>query len=334
MNRILLAPLSWMYGAVVAFRHLLYDEHFLPTYIPKIPTICVGNIAVGGTGKTPMVEHLIRVLRPHYRVAVLSRGYKRHTHGVAFANVHSTAVTIGDEPMQLHSKFPDITIVVAEKRVEAMKMLERMSDNRPEVVILDDAFQHRAIKCSINIILTAYDRLYTTDHLLPWGKLRDLHSRIRHAHIVVVTKCPDSIRAIDKRLVYKSLHLAAFQRLYFSHQQNELAFTGNPLVLTGIANPQYLLQSVQSIAPSAELMAFSDHHRFSRRDCEAILQRANHFDCVLTTDKDMTRLMLTTLPDLLGNKLQVVPLNITIDEDKLPFDECILNTIKEQLRKR
>ena len=172
--RWLAAPLAVLYGGVITLRHLLYDEHVLPKYTPRIPTICIGNLAVGGTGKTPMVEYLIRLLQKHgYKVGVLSRGYKRRTHGFQIADAQSTADTIGDEPMQIHSKFPDVLVAVCEERMIGIRRIQNIP-SPPDVVLLDDAYQHRSIVCGLNILLTAYDNLYVHDHLLPlqiWHRL-------------------------------------------------------------------------------------------------------------------------------------------------------------------
>ncbi|MGN1247581.1 MAG: tetraacyldisaccharide 4'-kinase, partial [Paludibacteraceae bacterium] len=179
--RTLLAPISWLYGLVLAIRHTLYDNHLLPSHEADIPTICVGNLAVGGTGKTPHVEYLIRLLSPRYKVAVLSRGYKRKTRGFVLADEHASASTIGDEAMQIHSKFPHVAVAVCEDRVRGVRMLKKQVEGL-QVVILDDAYQHRAIRCGYYILLTPYNQLYIDDHLLPWGRLRDLKARALKAN--------------------------------------------------------------------------------------------------------------------------------------------------------
>ena len=294
--RWLAAPLAAIYGGVVGLRHLLYDEHTLPTYKPHIPTICVGNLAVGGTGKTPMVEYLIRLLMQHnYSVGVLSRGYKRKTRGLQIVGDHATAETVGDEAMQVHRKFPDVLVAVCEDRVKGIKMIEKMPKH-PDVILLDDAYQHRAIVCGLTILLTAYDRLYVHDHLLPWGSLRDLTFRASKANIIVVTKCPDNFRPIDKRVVDNSLRPATFQHMYFSRiEYADTALPGQPLLLTSIARPEYLIDHVRSLHPHAEVMTYPDHHWFSSADIRNILQRADRCDCIVTTEKDMQRILCTDL---------------------------------------
>jgi tetraacyldisaccharide 4'-kinase len=274
-----------LYGGAIALRHLLFDEHILPKYEPRIPTICVGNLAVGGTGKTPMVEYLIRLLGRHgYKVGVLSRGYRRTTHGFLLATAAATAETIGDEPMQIHQKFPDVLVAVCEDRVKGIKHIQNLS-TPPDVVLLDDAYQHRHISCGLTILLTAYDRLYVHDHLLPWGSLRDIPYRASKANIVVVTKCPPTMHPIDKRVVDSSLKLATFQHLYFSRvQYAPVQIKGIPLLLTSIARPEYLIDHVRGIEPQTEVLTYSDHHRFTPMDVNTILERAERYDCIVTTD--------------------------------------------------
>lgn len=316
-------------------RHLLYDEYALRSYKPRIPTICVGNLAVGGTGKTPMVEYLIRLLQTHgYSVGVLSRGYKRRTHGLVIAAANATADTIGDEAMQIHRKFPDVLVAVCEDRVSAIKRIQKMPEH-PDVILLDDAYQHRAIICGLNILLTAYDRLYVHDHLLPWGSLRDLPYRATKANIVVVTKCPDTIRPIDKRVVDNSLHLATFQHLYFSRvKYSDVAIEGVPLVLTSIARPEYIIEHVRTIEPQTQVLTYPDHHRFTSGDVNTILQCAKRCDCILTTEKDMQRIRLTDLQERLTKPIIVLPITITIDPETRTFDDDVLIYVRESLHKQ
>ena len=188
MSNIVSIPLSWLYTFGVAVRHMLFDKHLLPSFTVQVPTICVGNLAVGGTGKTPMVEYLLQLLLDKgYHPAVLSRGYKRKTHGFRLADSGATVETIGDEAMQLHRKFPEVPVAVCENRVRGIKQLQRQLTNL-DVVVLDDAMQHRSLRCGFTILLTPYDHLYIDDHMLPWGTLRDLPSRALTADAVVVTK--------------------------------------------------------------------------------------------------------------------------------------------------
>ena len=331
--RWLLAPFSWLYGLGVYVRHSLYDEHILPSFSVSVPTIGIGNLAVGGTGKTPHTEWLVSQLMTRYRVAVLSRGYGRKTHGFLLADEHANAQTIGDEPMQIHRKFPDIPVAVCENRVRGVKQLMRQVPDI-EVVILDDALQHRALRCGMYILLTAADNLYITDHLLPWGRLRDLQHRSLAAQAVVITKCPDSMRPIDKRVIDNRLHLPTYQKLYFSHTvfpKIETAAT-KPLAISGIARPDEFFDQVRRQFPKAECMAYRDHHRFTRRDQQAILAAAAKHDCVLTTEKDYERLLLTDIPAQLGDKLQVIPIAVDLRTDAPNLLRQVTYYIDETLR--
>ena len=333
MNRRgLLSPFAVLYGAVIGIRHLLYDEHLLRSYTPTIPTICVGNIAVGGTGKTPMVEYLIRLLQDEYKVAVLSRGYKRKTHGFILADENATARTIGDEPMQIHSKFPNIMVAVCEDRVHGIKRLQKMT-NRPDVVLLDDAYQHRSIRCGLTIVLTAFNNLYVHDHLLPWGSLRDVPFRVSKANIVVVTKCPDSLQPIDKRVVDNTLRLATFQHLFFSRVQYEpIDIPGLPLIVTCVAHPEHLIDHVRQIYPQAEALSYPDHHAFTAADIETIIRKAKDFMCVITTEKDYQRMLLTDLPERLDKPIIPLAIRFTVDNEATgSIDDVILAYVRQSI---
>ena len=333
--RSLTAPLSVLYGGAIALRHLLYDEHFLPSYTPPMPTICVGNLAVGGTGKTPMVEYLIRLLQSHgYKVGVLSRGYKRKTRGFLLAHANATADTIGDEAMQILRKFPDVLVAVCEDRASAIRKIRKMH-TPPDVILLDDAYQHRGITCGLTILLTAYDRLYTRDHLLPWGTLRDIPYRATKANIIVVTKCPDAIRPIDKRVVDNELRPATFQHLYFSRTQYEdVPITGVPLVVTAIARPEYIINHIRAIEPQAVVLTYPDHHRFTPADIRTILQQAERCDCIVTTEKDMQRFALTDLISTSSKPILPLPIRITVDKENTSLDEDVLTYVRECIHKQ
>ena len=337
MLKALYIPLSWLYTAGVAFRHMLYNRHLLPSFAVNVPTICVGNLAVGGTGKTPMTAYIVRLLlEKGYHPAVLSRGYKRTTRGFVMADHASTVDTIGDEAMQLHRSFPDVPVAVCESRVRGVRQLCRQV-NKLDVVVLDDAMQHRALRCGFTVLLTPYDHLYIDDHMLPWGTLRDLPSRALKADAVVVTKCPDNIRPIDMRVVDNRLRLPTYQQLHFTG----LAYApmeqeGTPLVLCGIAKPRYMFDYVRSRYPHAQLMAFPDHHRYTPRDIDAVMEKVKHFDFVLTTEKDIQRLRTTSLVERLSaqnKRLIALPVAVRFCSPEENFDRQILNYVHENLRK-
>ena len=327
-------PLSWAYTTGVAVRHVLYDQHILPSFSVGVPTICVGNLAVGGTGKTPMVEYIVRLLLANgYKPAILSRGYKRTTHGFHLADAHSTVETIGDEPMQMHRAFPDVPVAVCENRVRGVRHLVKQLPERPDVVVLDDAMQHRAIRCGFTVLLTPYDHLYIDDHMLPWGTLRDLPSRALKADAIVVTKCPETMRPIDMRVVDNRLKLPTYQLLHFAGlKYAPMEQEGTPLVLCGIAQPQYMMEYVLRLYPQAELMAYKDHHKYTPKDIETIMARARNFDFVLTTEKDFQRLRTTSLVEQLqaqGKRLIALPIRMCFYTPQENFDRQILTYVRE-----
>ena len=330
--KFLLAPIAWIYGFVVWLRNLLYDDHILHSTQVSIPTICVGNLAVGGTGKTPMAEYLISLLSSDYKVALLSRGYGRKTKGFRIANEHDTAQTIGDEPMQIHTHFPDIPVAVCADRVKGVKRLQQLYPDL-QCVILDDAYQHRKLRCGFYVLLTPYDCLYTDDHLLPWGRLRDLPNQSHRANVVVVTKCPPNMQPIERRIVSNSLKLATYQQLFYSSiGYAQLALSGTPLLVTGIANPTPMYEYLCQQFPDTELMAYADHHAFSRRDIQQILEKAERYAHVVTTEKDYMRMQQTPLVEALGDKLRVLTIQTNLGVDKEGFDRAVLLYVRENNR--
>lgn len=327
---VLSAPLACLYGTAVFIRNSLYKAKLFHTCHVSVPTICVGNLAVGGTGKTPFVEYLIGLLQKDYKVAVLSRGYKRKTHGFVLADDTATALTIGDEPMQIHTKFPTVPVAVCKDRVHGIHRLQTL---HPEiqVVILDDAYQYRRLRCGFYILLTAFDKLYIDDHYLPMGRLRDSRQESLRASTVVVTKCPESMKPIDQRIVDTKLHLPTFQQLYFSRiVYPALPIGKKVLLVTGIAHPEYLLQQVQKSCPDVQMIAYGDHHAFTERDVQVIANHAEEVDTVLTTEKDYMRLLAMPLPDNLSAKLQPIPIRIELLGDN-NFERQLRQYINENL---
>lgn len=300
------APVSWIYGAAVSFRHSLFNWGVKKTEEFDIPIVVVGNITVGGTGKTPMTEYLVRMLSDKYNVAVLSRGYGRKTKGFVEIRPRMSYKKVGDEPKQIKMNFPNIPVVVCEKRVAGIK---RLREIHPEVnlVILDDAFQHRYVEGWVNIVLMDYNLPVYEDRLLPLGRLRDVKGALRRANILVVTKCPDALTPLDCRLVRNNLELYPYQTLYFAKSHNNKArplFTkeaqavelpfGSPVVaMVTIANPVPFLEYVeQNYQLSAELI-FPDHHRLKYKDIEkleAMLKAAPKSAVVVMTEKDAVKL--------------------------------------------
>lgn len=332
--KFLLAPLSWLYAFGVWVRNVLYDDRVLPSHKVDIPTIAIGNLAVGGTGKTPMTEYLIRLLSPTYKVAVLSRGYGRKTTGFRLANEQDTAKTIGDEPMLIHTHYPDIPVAVCADRVQGVKQLQQQIPDL-QCIILDDAYQHRQLRAGFYILLTSYDKLYVHDHMLPRGTLRDLPAESARANAVVVTKCPKTMQPIDRRIVSNSLRLASYQHLYYSSiGYAPLRISSTPLLVAGIANPAPLLHHLQQQYPDTELLAFADHRNFTKTDIKLILSRAEQYEHVVTTEKDYMRMLHTPLIESLGKKLHVLPIQTDLGIDQDAFDRQILLYVSESNRKK
>ena len=264
-------PISWLYTLGVWVRNTLYNNHILPSHAVNIPTIAIGNLALGGTGKTPMTEYLVRLLSSEYKIAVLSRGYGRKTRGFRLATAEDTAQTIGDEPMLIHTHFPHLPVAVCEDRVLGINQLQSLIPDL-QCVILDDAYQHRKLRAGFYILLTAYDNLYVNDYMLPRGNLRDLPAESARANAVIVTKCPDVMSLDDCQMIHRTLHLASHQHLYCSRiAYDALPVDSTPLLITGIANPKLLLDHIQRQFPDTELLAYSDHHDFTNKDILTIL---------------------------------------------------------------
>lgn len=303
--RYLFLPVTWLYGAIIWLRNKLYDKNILKSATFNFPLICVGNLATGGTGKTPMTEYLIRLLKPQYKTATLSRGYKRKTEGFAIAGKDTTALEIGDEPMQFHQKFPGVTVAVGEERLVAIPQLLH---ERPEteVIILDDAFQHRQVKAGLNIILTEYANLYTRDFILPAGDLRDVRSSSKRADIIIVTKCKPDLSETEKNSIIAEIKPAANQSVYFtsivygkpyhlfSKETVELGADHVILLVCGIANPRPLKEHLAKHADSYDMLRYPDHHIFHSNDLDDIKQQFDKIKAekkvVLTTEKDAVRL--------------------------------------------
>lgn len=329
--KIILRPVSWIYAAMVWVRNRLFDERLLCTHVAPVPTICVGNLAVGGTGKTPHVEYLIRLLQSDYQVAVLSRGYGRKTRGFRLADEHSTASMIGDEPWQIYHKFPNVPVAVCADRVVGVKKLLQVHP-QTQVIILDDAFQHRWLRCGLNIILTSYDNLYTSDSYLPVGRLRDNRIQSHRANMVVVTRCPEQMRPIDKRVVDNALKLFAWQELHFSRVvHNPIEPQGRVLVVTGVAHPHYVEEQLARYAQEVKTLSFPDHHRFSKSDIQRIETLAQQVDSVWTTQKDEARLAEMVLSDELRSKIHVLAIRVEID-DKASFDRQVTMYVRENVK--
>ncbi|MGZ8551300.1 MAG: tetraacyldisaccharide 4'-kinase [Chitinophagaceae bacterium] len=319
--RILLLPFSLLYWLVIAIRNWLYDIKILRSTSFALPLICVGNLSVGGTGKSPMVEYLVRLLKDQFKVATLSRGYKRRTKGYALANETSDALDIGDEPMQFHIKFPDVPVAVGEERLYAIPLLLH---DRPgtEVIILDDAFQHRAVKAGLNILLTDYNNLFTRDFYLPTGNLRDLKSGYKRAEIIVVTKCNPDLSETEKENLLNELKPQPGQSVFFAAMDYGqpyhiltkvgLSLTENTevLLVSGIANPKPLRSMLEKYSKAYHTLQYPDHRIFTIDDLREIRKKFSSIDSVdkiiLTTEKDAVRLVKFNT-EIAGLPLYIIP---------------------------
>lgn len=288
-----LMPFSWLYGAGVSIRNLMFDGGVLKSQSFNIPVICVGNITVGGTGKTPHTEYLIRLLSKTHQVAVLSRGYKRQSKGYVLATKDTPMTEIGDEPYQMKQKFPHIHMAVDRDRCHGIAELMKPSVTpKTDVVILDDAFQHRYVNPRLSIMLMDYHRPIYLDKLLPAGRLRESMSGLKRADIIIVTKCPRDITIMEQRGIERSLHVERHQKVFYTTYRYPATIGDvgeKPLLVTGIASPQQMEYDLRKIIPDFEIMTFPDHHNFTALDIEDIKRRAND-RTILTTEKDATRL--------------------------------------------
>ncbi len=340
--RWLLLPFSILYGLVLKLRNLLYDKKVLRSATFNLPVICIGNLSAGGTGKSPMVEYLITLLQETHRVAVLSRGYGRKTKGYLLASDVSSAEEIGDEPLQFKTAFPQIAVAVGERRIEAIPQL--LYDHPDtNVIVLDDAFQHREISAGYNILLTEFDKLYTKDSFLPTGNLRDEKKSADRADIIVVTKCLPTLSFSDKQKLSAELKIKNHQHLFlsalsydvpvhlFSKEKNILSKETDVLLVTAIANPQKLIEYLESSVKSVDCITFADHHHYREQDIHQLTTRFNNIEnihkVIITTSKDAVKLQafvakLGKLPIYVLPVKHEVLLN---EKDK--FDKLILDYV-------
>jgi tetraacyldisaccharide 4'-kinase len=305
--RIVLLPVSILYGIIIHIRNILFDKQWLKSASFNIPVICVGNLSVGGTGKSPLIELLIKHLIKKYKPAVLSRGYKRKTKGYVLANEKSTALDIGDEPMQFCQKYPNLTVAVSESRVVGVPHLLQ---DKPEtdVILLDDAFQHRSIQPGLSLLLTDYSDLFTRDFFLPTGNLRDEKKSYKRADIILVTKCEADLTTTKKEAVIKEINPLPHQHIFFTslhyaipyhiinHEtKKEFNLKTDVLLVTGIANIRPIKKILNEHSNSYEQMTFSDHHIYTLDDLKEIEKRFNKMkgsdSMILTTEKDAVRLI-------------------------------------------
>ncbi len=331
MLKSLLVPASFLYRMGVTLRHRLFDWGILKSERFDIPIICIGNITVGGTGKTPMAEMIIGYMSQMHRVALLSRGYGRRTKGYAEVAVTSHYRDVGDEPLQIKLKFPDTVVVVCEKRAERIR---RLRAEHPEVdlIIMDDGFQHRYVEPKINVMMIDATRPVQHDRMLPAGTLRDLPSELHRAHYFVVTKCPEKMAPIDRRILRKVLIQVAYQRVYFTRFESFMPqplyadeASGEPLsagrkviALSGIGNPGPFLKTLRERYEVAAEMTLDDHHVYRLRDMHALeaLLHKHPQAVIVTTEKDAVKMTnRAKVPPAVRSSLYYLPINITFIED-------------------
>lgn len=323
-------PLSWLYGLGVRLRNHLFELGILKSRSFDIPVISVGNITVGGSGKTPHVEYLIMLLKNNCKVAVLSRGYKRKSKGFVLADAETRMTDIGDEPYQMKTKFPDVHVAVDKNRCHGIDMLTSGETTKDtDVILLDDAFQHRYVKPGINILLVDYHRLIIYDKLLPAGRLREPQSGKARADIVIVTKCPKDLKPMEYRVIIKAMNLYPYQQLFFTSLDyddlysvfgntkrplDSIKRTDNILLLTGIASPKQLANDISEYTSNITQLNFPDHHQFTAKDIERINSTFSNMPSpkiIITTEKDTARLAnMDGLSDDVRQSLYKLPIRV------------------------
>jgi tetraacyldisaccharide 4'-kinase len=327
--RLLLLPFALLYGLVIFIRNWLYDHNIIKSASFGLPLISVGNLSVGGTGKSPMVEYLVFHLKNRFKVATISRGYKRKTKGYALANENTTAIDIGDEPMQFYSKFPDVPIAVGEERIEAIPQL--LHDHpQTEVIIMDDAFQHRSVRPGLSILLTDSGNLFTRDFFLPTGDLRDMRASYKRADIIIITKCKKDLPVAERDSIIQEIGPFATQKVYFtmisygtpyhitSKELFEIKSATEVLLISGIASPRQLKKYLEEKVDTYSLMQYTDHHIFTIDDLQEMQERFRKLEgedkILLTTEKDATRL------SKFSNELNGMPFYVLPIEHKFLFE--------------
>lgn len=337
--RKILYPFSVLYGQITSVRNKLYDKGVLKSTKFQIPVIVVGNLSVGGTGKSPQIEYLIRLLKDDYKVAVLSRGYKRSSKGFLIADENASAESIGDEPMQFYTKFKDQVIVAVDvDRVNGINQLKEL--HNPDIILLDDAFQHRKVQAGFNILLTPYDKLYVDDTMLPTGDLRERVDGANRAQVIIVTKCPESLTEEEQFEITKKLNVDLEQTVFFTKigyhdtvidNHGEIVVKDlkeyKVLLVTGIAKTKPLTNFLQQQEINFEHLSFKDHHNFSAKDFfnieDSFAKLKSDKKIILTTEKDYVRAF--------SDKVHVyyLPIKTAFLEHGGDFDVLISKFIKD-----
>ncbi|MFN8166510.1 MAG: tetraacyldisaccharide 4'-kinase [Bacteroidia bacterium] len=350
--RRILLPFSPIYGLIIRVRNFLFDRNILKSESFPLPVIGVGNLTVGGTGKTPHVEYLIRLLQNSFKIATVSRGYGRKSTGFLLAKGECTTEEIGDEPMQYYTKFPNITVTVAEERAVALQYLVQHV-NRPQVVLMDDAFQHRYVKPGLNILLMEYESIFRQEYLLPGGNLREPKSGANRADIIVITKSPTILVPIEKKRIIEELAPLPHQSVFFSYLRygefNKVFGPQPPmlmgasyymekrftiLLVTGIANPSGLIEYLRRHTDKLETLIFPDHHEFSEKDILKIQETfdsiANQSKIIVTTEKDAMRLRNPNVdPAIKKLPFFFLPIEVFIHQEEEKFNKLITDYVRK-----
>ena len=328
--RKLLFPLGGLYWLITFIRNWLYNLGLCSSKSYDLPIIAIGNLSTGGTGKTPLTEYIIQLLKDTYKIAVLSRGYKRSTKGFLLANAAFSAAELGDESYQIHTKFKEVAVAVCENRQTGIDNL--ISNSNPDIILLDDAFQHRKVKAGFYILLTAYDDLFSDDFILPFGNLRESSIAKKRANLVVVTKCPKNISEKNKNEVKLKLNINVpvfFASIDYDSNvygtENSISVSDiiskEKVILAGIAKPKYFIDYLNS--GNDKVMIFSDHHNFSETEISEI-KKASKDKILITTEKDFMRLQ-GKIPT---NNLYYLPIQSKFVSDKEKFDNLVATWVK------
>ena len=331
MSNPFLVPAAWLYKLGVMFRHRLFDWGVLKSEKFDIPIVCIGNITVGGTGKTPMAEMVIAYMSKRYHVALLSRGYGRRTKGYLEVTSGAHYRDVGDEPLQIKMKFPDTVVAVCEKRAEGIRRI-RAAHPEVDLIVMDDGFQHRYVVPKVNVVMIDATRPIRDDRMLPLGTLRDLPEDLHRAHYFVVTKCPEKMAPIDRRILRKTLIQVAYQRVYFTRFESfmpqplfpdvageQTLRSGCPVIaLSGIGNPKPFLRTLRERYEVAAELTLDDHHVYRVRDIRTLeaLLREHPDAAIVTTEKDAVKLTnRSKIPERVQRRLYYLPINISFIED-------------------
>jgi tetraacyldisaccharide 4'-kinase len=347
---LILKLLSFFYGILTGIRNELFNLKILSSQEFDLPVISIGNIAVGGTGKTPHTEYIAELLKSKFKVATLSRGYKRKTRGFYLVEQTSKVRQVGDEPLQIKLKYNDLTVAVDANRVRGIKRLMELP-LKPDVILLDDAFQHQYVTPGINILLTDYNHLITKDSLLPYGRLRESASNKSRATIIIVTKCPAELKPIDERIITKELNIRPYQNLFFSRidygslmpvfpadvsiKSVKLVEGLTILMISGIADPSSFREYLRHGTHDIQEMLFPDHHQYIQKDLDRIVTKFDSISAgrkiIVTTEKDMVRFRdLDTVPEVVRKSMYYIPLKISfLNSAGKDFDRKIINYVKE-----